>query len=789
MATFGSFGAGLASGLEQHRQFQERQQTFQSDQAAKAIERAEARLSDWAESIAKFPGDKDIPQNILAIGESLASGLDKATGTTDYSSIYETVVATPRSVTERVTYREHPSDPNKSIMVHPDGRVEAVDNVLLTGEQLAQSKGHLAGVQETAMQAASPEEPEEMIIVTLLDEQGSPTQARERIRASDWDSTKHTDAVVDDRRPATYIRFTMEEGVGYEQLMRLENDEYVAGGDRKRVTKKPYTYIPLIDQKGWFFRVDPETKEQVKVDLTDVSEKDRKVMLAEAELAAKEATAERTAVIEAEAAVTAEEVTQERRLELKRAKDLFDAETASLLAPIEGKAAAAKARAEFESKVENGDFARMAVIDAMKEVIIHRSKMAAGMGYSEPIRMENGQYMQVSPEGRVSIYGPVTAGKVRYEVTETEGLMKEIQPDGKESLVWMDPKAKALFEAQTKVETEDILAEGRLDRAALEGEIKAAMNVAEWDALEAEVDGLTRRDILRQKGYIKDDAERAMRAAADGYLYYVDTKERVYPDIRKDRKAYSAMVLFNPNAEEGEPRWDAFNRNEDQNVINRQIEAGWVPTSISIASENVEKLMTKSQAAKTETATGYSYEQVGEIGNLFVDLERAGQAGTGIVGKALETTMGLIGMVSPGMEEGLADVFTGMSAEELYSFRERLKRTSLNFIDEYIVDDGRRFTDRELELAQDANGLLALDATPTRIKSTLKNIMKLSLMRAMRNEHALKEYDVGLRWDLRTPEGLNGLGKYLEKKTGLPPTQVEPILIELRQFQLEELRD
>ena len=424
---------------------------------------------------------------------------------------------------------------------------------------------------------------------------------------------------------------------------------------------------------------------------------------------------------------------------------------------------------QVDEILAEGDFARMAMIDAMKEVVIHRSKMAAGMGYSEPIRMENGQYMQVSPEGRVSIYGPVTAGKVRYEVTETEGLMKEIQPDGKESLVWMDPKAKALFEAQTKVETEDILAEGRLDRAALEGEIKAAMNVAEWDALEAEVDGLTRRDILRQKGYIKDDAERAMRAAADGYLYYVDTKERVYPDIRKDRKAYSAMVLFNPNAEEGEPRWDAFNRNEDQNVINRQIEAGWIPTSISIAAENVEGLLTDRQIVEEFKGADKAAQMMSEVSSLFEGLEKMEGGGVGLRGKATELFARGIGLFSPGMEEAIIQASTGADSQEFYGFRERIKRMANNLVTVYTGEESGRYTDIEREIAKQASSLDVITATPAAVRATLTNLFVLNMMSKMRGQYAMHRSDptaFPFELDVLDADNLSEVATYILDSTG-----------------------
>jgi len=410
----------------------------------------------------------------------------------------------------------------------------------------------------------------------------------------------------------------------------------------------------------------------------------------------------------------------------------------------------------------------MATIEAMKEIIKHRAQMAAGMGWSEPVKLENGQSMQISPEGKISVYGPVTAGKVRYEVTETEGLMKEIQPDGKESLVWMDPKAKALFEAQTKVETEDILAEGRLDRAALEGEIKAAMTFAEWDALEAGVDGLTRMDILRQKGYIKDDAERAMRAAADGYLYYVDTKERVYPDIRKDRKAYSAIVLFNPNAEEGEPRWDAFNRNEDQNTINRQIEAGWIPTSISIAAENVEGLLTDRQIVEEFKGLDDSAEALAEIGSLFRDVDELGRGAVGLGGKLTENFAKMVGWISPNWEESIVQRITGEDTDKFYNFRADLKRLSMNLVKVFTGEEEGRYTDTERRMSEQAASINVDLASVSAVRATLRSLYTLHLIAKMRNQYSLHRNnpDIPFNMDVLNSDNLQTVAAEILDATG-----------------------
>ena len=875
MATFGSFGAGLASGLEQHRQFGERQQEFAQGRTDKRIERGiqlVEKLSGLIEANPQLKG---------SLGDSLTSAVNfvsQLTGNDAWRDVAKGTLEapTPQVVGEQIIFVDQTLDPARQM-----SESLAVLSTDVEGLRVARSDPNLREIEKYEI----PEVTEAKVdpnrykvvnnrlfdVVETIYVTDAPTEkvtaaefkqvpgvgfvhlATQKIifgpeETVDWDRYRNVSDGIFDlqegiwKSPPTkkydHLRNVAGGIYDVEQLgwvvspKKEHNVLDVQGGifdlDARAWLVEPpekFDHIKTVKDGIWNARVgrwevepskswshlkvvdggvfDPSANDGNGVWLVPKSEKglwtyeahprdvksviaispegqrsvqpkasltlaEKSVYEAEAKFAGEQATAVDTAVLGAEAEVAAEEVTQERRLAIKRAADLFDAETASLLAPIKGETAAAEARAEFESKVENGDFSSMATIEAMKEIIKHRAQMAAGMGWSEPIRMENGQYMQVSEKGKMSVYGPVTAGKVRYEVTETEGLVKEIQPDGKESLVWMDPKAKALFEAKTKVETEDILAEGRLDRAALEGEIKAAMTFAEWDALEAGVDGLTRRDILRQKGYIKDDAERAMRAAADGYLYYVDTKERVYPDIRKDRKAYSAMVLFNPNAEEGEPRWDAFNRNEDQNVINRQIEAGWIPTSISIAAENVEGLLTDRQIVEEFKGLDDSAEALAEIGSLFRDVDELGRGAVGLGGKLTENFAKMVGWISPNWEESIVQRITGEDTDKFYNFRADLKRLSMNLVKVFTGEEEGRYTDTERRMSEQAASINVDLASVSAVRATLRSLYTLHLIAKMRNQYSLHRNnpDIPFNMDVLNSDNLQTVAAEILDATG-----------------------
>jgi len=875
MATFGSFGAGLASGLEQHRQFGERQQEFAQGRTDKRIERGiqlVEKLSGLIEANPQLKG---------SLGDSLTSAVNfvsQLTGNDAWRDVAKGTLEapTPQVVGEQIIFVDQTLDPARQM-----SESLAVLSTDVEGLRVARSDPNLREIEKYEI----PEVTEAKVdpnrykvvnnrlfdVVETIYVTDAPTEkvtaaefkqvpgvgfvhlATQKIifgpeETVDWDRYRNVSDGIFDlqegiwKSPPTkkydHLRNVAGGIYDVEQLgwvvspKKEHNVLDVQGGifdlDARAWLVEPpekFDHIKTVKDGIWNARVgrwevepskswshlkvvdggvfDPSANDGNGVWLVPKSEKglwtyeahprdvksviaispegqrsvqpkasltlaEKSVYEAEAKFAGEQATAVDTAVLGAEAEVAAEEVTQERRLAIKRAADLFDAETASLLAPIKGETAAAEARAEFESKVENGDFSSMATIEAMKEIIKHRAQMAAGMGWSEPIRMENGQYMQVSEKGKMSVYGPVTAGKVRYEVTETEGLVKEIQPDGKESLVWMDPKAKALFEAKTKVETEDILAEGRLDRAALEGEIKAAMTFAEWDALEAGVDGLTRRDILRQKGYIKDDAERAMRAAADGYLYYVDTKERVYPDIRKDRKAYSAIVLFNPNAKEGEPRWDAFNRNEDQNVINRQIEAGWIPTSISIAAENVEGLLTDRQIVEEFKGLDDSAEALAEIGSLFRDVDELGRGAVGLGGKLTENFAKMVGWISPNWEESIVQRITGEDTDKFYNFRADLKRLSMNLVKVFTGEEEGRYTDTERRMSEQAASINVDLASVSAVRATLRSLYTLHLIAKMRNQYSLHRNnpDIPFNMDVLNSDNLQTVAAEILDATG-----------------------
>jgi len=265
--------------------------------------------------------------------------------------------------------------------------------------------------------------------------------------------------------------------------------------------KQTYQYIKLdIDDPAgeWYEEIDTDGKKTWRLfsSLTalDKARLDAGIQLAVAETlgqaegikdAAKRGAVADSGVLttEAKAAIEAEQATLDDKLKIKRATDLWDADTALQVAPIKGEEAAEKELAEIERKVERGYYSTISELEAFREITKHNAKMAAGMGYSEPITLKNGQLMQIGPEGQIVVSGPEDKDKVRYETTAYKGLLKKIDPDGTESLVWMDPDAKADWELERARKEEIEKAQTAYELAQMAGTTDAKRMLAELKTL------------------------------------------------------------------------------------------------------------------------------------------------------------------------------------------------------------------------------------------------------------------------------------------------------------------
>lgn len=752
MATFGSLGAGLASGLEQHRQFGERQQQFEAGQTDKRVTRGIELIGQLKTLIESDPRQKALVGDMLTSTAELVSGLTENEG---WNSLAAGVLSAPAKevVGEQIIFVDQTLDPARQM-----SESIAVLSTDVEGLRAARSNPNLRQIEKYEI----PEVTEAKVDPNRYKVVGNRIwDAVEQMFKTDAPAEKVTAAEFEQVPGVGFVHlatqkiiFGPEETVDWDRYRNVSDGIFdLQEGIWKSPPTKKYDHLRNVaggiydvEQLGWV--VSPKKEHNVLDVQGGIFDLDARAWLVEP---------------------------PEKFDHIKTVKDgIWNARV--------GRWEVEPSKSWSHLKVVDGGVFDPSANDGEGVWLVPKSEK--GLWTYAPHPSKVNLVIAISPEGQRSVQPKASLTLAEQAVLTSQAELagkKAVAVDeallGEEAIIAAEEarlktgidRDIALREAETDVLADDIRAQGRLDRAALEGEIKAAMNVAEWDALEAEVDGLTRRDILRKKGYIKDDAERAMRAAADGYLYYVDTKERVYPDIRKDRKAYSAMVLFNPNAEEGEPRWDAFNRNEDQNTINRQIEAGWIPTSISIAAENVEGLLTDRQIVEEFKGADKAAQMMSEVSSLFEGLEKMEGGGVGLRGKATELFARGIGLFSPGMEEAIIQASTGADSQEFYGFRERIKRMANNLVTVYTGEESGRYTDIEREIAKQASSLDVITATPAAVRATLTNLFVLNMMSKMRGQYAMYRSDptaFPFELDVLDADNLSEVATYILDSTG-----------------------
>lgn len=114
MATFGSLGAGLASGLEQHRQFGERQREFEAGQTDKRVTRGIELIGQLKTLIESDPRQKALVGDMLTSTAELVSGLTENEG---WNSLAAGVLSAPSKevVGEQIVFVDQTLDPARQM--------------------------------------------------------------------------------------------------------------------------------------------------------------------------------------------------------------------------------------------------------------------------------------------------------------------------------------------------------------------------------------------------------------------------------------------------------------------------------------------------------------------------------------------------------------------------------------------------------------------------------------------------------------------------------------------------
>ena len=795
MARFGSAFGGFASGLDAGREFQLKQQERADLQAATQAKNENDKLNQlndaWDQGVGRLLDAKknglDLPSSAVDYLIPIADALDKQSGTNHFTSSLKGIIETPvkeaspafgttsvydtainevtgepygpriltnqdfatlsKESPHRFQPYEKPDLKSRFVRVG-DGIYDLVEEEwtlepksefvtiyhkefynpdLKDADRMMTVPAEKLGNYLDNYVGEKPPEPKTMM-VTLKG-----TNTRELVRVSDYDSNIHTDAQLSDNRPAQITKYTVEDGIEYEQEHLLKDGVYVAFGDKKRISPKKYEWTELKNDPGKYIRRDPTNNDQIIVDLSDISEEDRAKITARAKLAsaAIEGKAKGILTVAEKRAILESGIIEDEA----RAKALADLDVAPIVA---------------ETKVTI-------------EKALNDPDLLSHIALAEAVAADAAAELRGEAKGKEAA-AAVKFNQITYHPTDIPGLYKEEKPNGEVTLKWLDADAKGRWSRDQAMR--DAL--NSIYLAEWEGEAQAEREMARIQTFADQME-LTWKEAAIELGFIKE-YERKMRLGADGYLYYTDgEQERVFPNIEKDPKAYSSIVLFNTNAKEGEDQWTAFNRNEDQDKINEYIKQGWIPTSISIASENAGSLLSDREIVQEIQEGDEASEILAQVADLYDQMETLGRGAVGITGKATEWLAKSLGVFSPNMEEALIRTVTGRDTTEFYRFRTDLKRLGMNLVDVYTGEEHGKYTDIERDMAQRAASLDVGNATAASVRATLESLFTLSLISKMRSEYSMHRNNpntVPFQMDAMSPDNGQQVATYILDATG-----------------------
>ena len=142
-------------------------------------------------------------------------------------------------------------------------------------------------------------------------------------------------------------------------------------------------------------------------------------------------------------------------------------------------------------------------------------------------------------------------------------------------------------------------------------------------------------------------------------------------------------------------------------------------------------------------------------------LVKARDLGTGIAGLrrlGAEVAGGVLGQIHAGIGRQVAEIIAGASPAELQRFTTDARALVARMIQPLTGEETGRITEAEREIARQAMALLLVGASFDQVVAGIGVAVKLSVVMQDRFN---READLPLEFDLRTEEGINGMGARL----------------------------
>tara|TARA_R100001594_G_scaffold98919_1_gene133468 strand:- start:356 stop:1858 length:1503 start_codon:yes stop_codon:yes gene_type:complete len=303
MARFGSFGAGLAAGVESGLDRLDRQHTAEYQGMTDRHRMSQQGLTQLMNVALKYKeAGKQIPPEIQEMLNVLAKQTDRYSTYMGLGDAGMHEATTQALAGLPVTSK----DQEGYMLQHRDTKEIKHFKTLGDRDAFLYGSGALVGDEDSGVYPADPNEQFEdkgkwlsvkpgtadmedpvqpkptRMWVSLLDENGKLTGERRKITDEEYDPNLHTDLKLQaDSLPSLRTKIIKtDDGRLAEQKEQLTNGEYVAYGVAKPIEDLPYTYTPLENRKGHYLRVNPNTDERVIVDLSDLSAQQQAEMTA-----------------------------------------------------------------------------------------------------------------------------------------------------------------------------------------------------------------------------------------------------------------------------------------------------------------------------------------------------------------------------------------------------------------------------------------------------------------------------------------------------------------------------
>ena len=147
----------------------------------------------------------------------------------------------------------------------------------------------------------------------------------------------------------------------------------------------------------------------------------------------------------------------------------------------------------------------------------------------------------------------------------------------------------------------------------------------------------------------------------------------------------------------------------------------------------------------------------------------------------------MVGQLSPSLASTFAEQLGALSVEDASRLRNDIHIAVVKLLTEYTGEESGRFTDKERKIAEEASRLTDVTADVTQVRQGLVNVLKLKIMRQMRNLIALNgrpRHDLLAKDSQARREAVNSLGNELVSY-GMTKDEAFEIILDIESVQKE----